>query len=58
MKAKFKDMPKTYSPGEFETKIYEFWMESGCFTAKVDKNKEPFSIVMPPPNITGQLHMG
>lgn len=58
MKAKFKDMPKTYSPKEFETDTYNRWMESGCFTAKVDKKKEPFCIVMPPPNITGQLHMG
>ena len=58
MKAKFKDMPKTYSPKEFESALYEKWMESGCFTAKADKKKEPFCIVMPPPNITGQLHMG
>ena len=58
MKAKFKDMPKTYSPKEFESELYEKWMESGCFVAKVDKKKEPFCIVMPPPNITGQLHMG
>ena len=58
MKSKFKDMPKTYSPKEFESALYEKWMDSGCFTAKVDKKKEPFCIVMPPPNITGQLHMG
>ncbi|MEG1535821.1 MAG: valine--tRNA ligase [Clostridia bacterium] len=52
------EMSKTYNPQEFETRIYKTWMKNGYFEAKVDKNKEPFTIVMPPPNITGQLHMG
>lgn len=52
------DMSKNYNPQEFEGKIYKDWMDKGYFTAKVDKNKKPFSIVIPPPNITGQLHMG
>lgn len=52
------DISKAYNPQEFETKLYEEWVKNGCFTAKVDKNKEPFTIVIPPPNITGQLHMG
>ncbi|MBR7110877.1 MAG: valine--tRNA ligase, partial [Clostridia bacterium] len=52
------DMAKTYEPKSFETKLYNEWNEKGYFKAKVDKNKKPFTIVMPPPNITGQLHMG
>lgn len=52
------EMSKSYNPQEFEKKLYETWVEKGYFEAKVDKNKEPFSIVIPPPNITGQLHMG
>ena len=52
------DMAKTYEPKSFEQKLYKNWQEKGYFTAKVDKSKTPFSIVMPPPNITGQLHMG
>lgn len=52
-----KDMEKTYNP-EFEKRIYDKWMRAKCFEAHVNPSKEPFSIVMPPPNITGQLHMG
>ena len=52
------DMAKTYNPSEFETEIYQEWEKNGCFKAKVDSNKLPFTIVIPPPNITGQLHMG
>ncbi len=52
-----KEMEKTYNP-EFEKRIYDKWMRSKCFEAHVNQSKEPFSIVMPPPNITGQLHMG
>lgn len=52
-----KEMEKTYNP-EFEKRIYDKWMRSKCFEAHVNPSKEPFSIVMPPPNITGQLHMG
>lgn len=53
-----KNLAKTYSPKEFEDRIYESWEKSGAFRAVRDENKKPFTIVMPPPNITGQLHMG
>lgn len=49
---------KTYDPKEFEDRIYEWWQEEKFFTAKVDKNKKPYTIMMPPPNITGKLHLG
>ncbi len=52
------EMAKTYNPSEFEKEIYEDWEKQGCFKAKVDAEKLPFTIVIPPPNITGQLHMG
>lgn len=52
------DMAKTYNPAEFEKDIYTEWEQKGYFKAKVDSNKLPFTIVIPPPNITGQLHMG
>ncbi len=48
----------TYNPKEFEKRIYETWEEKKYFTPKVDKNKKPYTIIMPPPNITGQLHLG
>lgn len=51
-------LSKTYNPQEFESKIYKEWEQKGYFTPKVDRSKTPFSIVIPPPNITGQLHMG
>ena len=47
-----------YNPKEFENKIYKIWMDENCFRAEINKDKKPFTIVMPPPNITGQLHMG
>ncbi|WP_186756453.1 valine--tRNA ligase [Echinicola salinicaeni] len=47
-----------YNPAEAESKWYEFWMENKLFSSKVDYNKEPYSISMPPPNVTGVLHMG
>ena len=53
-----KNLAKTYNPKEFEDKIYKEWEEKGAFRAKIDKNKKPYTIVMPPPNITGKLHMG
>ncbi len=53
-----KELAKAYSPGEFEERIYKFWEDNGYFHAEVDKTKKPYSIMMPPPNITGQLHMG
>ena len=52
------ELAKAYNPGEFEDRIYQFWENSGYFHAEVDENKKPYSIMMPPPNITGQLHMG
>ena len=53
-----KNLAKNYNPKDFEERIYNMWEENGCFRAEVDKEKKPFTIVMPPPNITGQLHMG
>ncbi len=53
-----KNLAKTYNPKDFEDRIYEMWEENGAFRAEPDKDKKPFTIVMPPPNITGQLHMG
>ena len=52
------EMNKTYNPLDFEERIYKEWVEKGYFTAKPDREKIPFTIVMPPPNITGQLHIG
>ena len=52
------EMQKTYNPKDFEDRIYADWENSGAFRAEVDENKVPFTIMMPPPNITGQLHMG
>ena len=52
------DLPKTYAPREFEERIYKNWCEKGYFTPKINKNKPSYTIVIPPPNITGQLHMG
>lgn len=51
-------MDKNFEPKSFEKEIYARWCEKGYFTPKVDKSKKPFTIVIPPPNITGQLHMG
>ena len=53
-----KELAKSYNPKEVEDKIYDFWMEGGYFRAEVDRSKKPYTIVMPPPNITGQLHIG
>ena len=53
-----KELEKTYSPKDFEERIYKSWEENGCFKAEVDPKKKPYTIVMPPPNVTGQLHMG
>lgn len=52
------ELAKSYQPKEFEDRIYQMWNDSGCFTPKVDAEKKPYTIVIPPPNITGQLHMG
>lgn len=53
-----KELAKTYDPKGIEDRLYQKWEENGYFRAKPDKSKKPFTIVMPPPNITGQLHMG
>ena len=53
-----KDLPKNYDPKLVESSIYDMWMENDCFKANPDPDKKPYSIVMPPPNVTGQLHMG
>ena len=53
-----KELEKTYNPTAIEGKIYERWLERKYFHAEPKKDKKPFTIVMPPPNITGQLHMG
>ncbi len=52
------NIAKNYDPKEFEERLYAWWEEKGYFTPEVDKDKKPFTIVMPPPNITGQLHLG
>ena len=53
-----KELAKVYNPKEMEDRIYQNWMDKGYFHAKVNPDKKPFTIVMPPPNVTGQLHMG
>lgn len=53
-----KELSKTYDPHEVEDRLYKFWETSGYFKTDIDKNKKPYTIVMPPPNITGKLHMG
>ncbi len=53
-----KELEKHYNPAQVEDKLYAWWLEKGYFHAKPDKSKKPYTIVIPPPNITGQLHMG
>nr|WP_319487854.1 valine--tRNA ligase [uncultured Caproiciproducens sp.] len=53
-----KELAKTYEPQEVEDRIYDFWLSGGYFHAEPDPKKQPYTIVIPPPNITGQLHMG
>jgi len=52
------NLPKNYDPKSFEDRIYKHWMDNGYFKAEVNPDKKPFSIVLPPPNITGELHLG
>ncbi len=52
------ELPKNYDPQASEDALYKFWNDSGFFNAEVDETKKPFTIVIPPPNVTGQLHMG
>ncbi len=53
-----KELAKSYNPKEVEDRIYDFWVKENYFHSEIDKEKKPYTIVMPPPNITGQLHMG
>ena len=53
-----RELPKVYEPQSVESSIYEMWEKNGCFKGHRDPNKKPYTIVMPPPNVTGQLHMG
>jgi valyl-tRNA synthetase len=55
---KMKEIAKQYDPSSVEERLYKHWVEKGYFHAEPNKDKKPFTIVMPPPNITGQLHMG
>lgn len=52
------NLPKTYNPKDFEDRLYKYWNDNGHFVAHVDKTKKPYTIMMPPPNVTGSLHMG
>ena len=53
-----KELEKTYNPGEIEDRLYQKWLDNKYFHAEVDETKKPYTIVIPPPNITGKLHMG
>ncbi|MFI3249968.1 MAG: valine--tRNA ligase [Eubacteriales bacterium] len=53
-----KELAKVYEPSEVEDRIYQSWEQAGCFKGVIDSKKKPFTIVMPPPNVTGELHMG
>jgi len=53
-----RELEKVYDPKKVEDKIYKIWEDGGYFTGVIDKNKKPFTIVIPPPNVTGQLHLG
>ncbi len=52
------DMPKAYDPSTVEAPLYQMWMDSGYFKPKADRDRRPFCIIMPPPNVTGELHLG
>ena len=54
----YNELPKVYSPSEFEDRIYQNWCDKGYFTPDVNDPAPSFSVVIPPPNVTGQLHMG
>lgn len=58
MSEEIKNISTTYDPKEFEDRIYKKWEEKGYFTPVIDKKKKPYTIIMPPPNITGELHLG
>jgi valyl-tRNA synthetase len=52
------DIPKAYDPSQSEGRTYQFWLDGGYFAARIDPDKEPFCVIMPPPNVTGELHLG
>ena len=52
------ELSRAYEPREVEDRIYQFWSKKGYFTPKIDRSKKPFVIIMPPPNVTGELHLG
>src|SRR4030042_1893335 len=52
------EIPKAYEPGKIEQKWYDFWLKQGYFTPQIGPDKKPFVIIMPPPNVTGELHLG
>ena len=52
------DMSRAYDPRAVEQRIYDFWMKGGYFTPEIDRSKKPYVLIMPPPNVTGELHMG
>ncbi len=52
------EMSKAYDPGQVEDRLYQFWLDGGYFTPKIDPARKPFVIIMPPPNVTGELHVG
>ena len=53
-----KNLEKQYNPREVEKRIYDGWLQKGYFHAEIDKSRKPFTIVIPPPNVTSQLHIG
>ncbi|MEE8174941.1 MAG: class I tRNA ligase family protein, partial [Dehalococcoidia bacterium] len=58
MAATQNEMPKAYESGKVEAKWYQYWMENGYFSPRIDRSKKPFVIIMPPTNVTGELHLG
>ncbi len=53
-----REIPKAYDPQAVEQRIYQFWLDGGYFTPEIDRSKKPFVVIMPPPNVTGALHLG
>ena len=54
----FSDIPKTYNPSEVEDKWYDYWLANNLFDSEIDQSKKPYTMVIPPPNVTGSLTMG
>ena len=52
------DMPRAYNPASVEQRLYQYWLDQGYFAAQIHPDREPFTIIMPPPNVTGELHLG